>query len=57
MKICYDQSCNDIGVVMETIRRHDLFYLQQYFSVLGTVLPKSFNGAFSSNSGLDVREV
>ena len=35
--------------------RYYLFYLQKYFS--GTVLPKSFTGAFSSNSRLDVREV
>ena len=34
-----------------------LFYLQQYISTLGTVLPKSFTGAFSSNSDLDVPEV
>ena len=33
-----------------------LLYLQQHFS-LGTVLPKSFTEAFSSNSRLDVREV
>ena len=32
-------------------------YLQQYFTTLGTVLPKSFTRAFSSNSGLDVRGV
>ena len=37
--------------------RYFLFCLQQYISALGTVLPKSFTGAFSSNSGLDVREV
>ena len=36
-KICYDQSCNDIGVVIATKWRHYLFYLQQYFSVLKTV--------------------
>ena len=53
MKICYDQGCNDIGVVIATKWRHYLFYLQQYFSALGTVLPKSFTGAFSSNSHLD----
>ena len=33
-----------------------LLYLQQHFS-LGTVLPKSFTEAFSSNSRLDVREI
>ena len=55
MKICYDQGCNDIGVVIATKWRYYLFYLQKYFS--GTVLPKSFTGAFSSNSRLDVREV
>ena len=33
------------------------YFTQQYFSALGTVLPKSFTGAFSSNSRLDVREV
>ena len=58
MKICYDQSCNDIGVdIGATKWRHYLFYLQQYFLTLGTVLPKSFTGAFLSNSRLDVREV
>jgi len=31
-------------------------YLQPYFSALGT-LPKSFTGAFSSNSRLDVCEL
>ena len=57
MKICYDQGCNDIVVVVATKWRHYLFYLQQYFSALGTVLPKSFTGAFSYNSRLDVSEV
>jgi len=58
MKIsCYDQGCNDIGVVTATKRRYFLFYLQQYISALGTVLSKSFTVAFSSNSGLDVRQV
>ena len=57
MEICYDQVCNDIGVVIATKLRHYLFYLQQYLSALGTVLPKSFTRAFSSNSCLDVREV
>ena len=37
--------------------RHCLFYLQHYFSALGTVLTKSFTEAFSSNGRLDVREV
>ena len=55
--ICYNQGCNDIGFVIATKRRYYLFYLQQYVSALGTVLPKSFTGAFSSNSGLDVRQV
>ena len=36
--------------------RHYLFYLQPYFSTLGTVLPKSFTGTFSSNSRLIVCE-
>ena len=57
MKICHDQECNDIGVVIATKRRHCIFYLQQYFSALGTVLTKSFTEAFSSNSRLNVREV
>ena len=35
----------------------NLFYLQQYISALETVLSKSFMGAFSSNSSLDVRDV
>ena len=56
MKICHDQDCNDIGVAMATKCRNYLLYLQQYLS-LGTVLPKSFTGAFSSNSRLDDREV
>ena len=56
MKICCDQGCNDIGVVIATKWSHYLLYLQQYFS-LGTVLLKSITGAFSSNSRLDVREV
>ena len=57
MDICYDQGCNDIGVVIATKLRHYLIYLQQYLSTLGTDLPKSFTRAFSSNSRLDVREV
>ena len=57
MKTCYDQGYNDIGVVIATKWRHYLFYLQPYFSALGAVLPKSFTGAFSSDSRLDVREV
>ena len=48
--------CNDIGVVIATKGSHYLLCSQQYFSV-GTVLPKSITGAFSSNSRLDVREV
>ena len=57
-KICYDQGCNDIGVdIGATKLRHYLFYLQQYFLVLGAVHPKSFTGEFLSNSCLDVREV
>ena len=35
----------------------NVFYLQQNISALETVLSKSFTGAFSSNSSLDVREV
>ena len=57
MKIGYDQGCNDIGVVIATKWRHYLFYFQQYFSALGTVLPKSFTGAFTYDSCLNVREV
>ena len=57
MKIYYHQGCNDIGVVIATKWRFYLFYLKQYFSALGTVLPKSFTGAFSSDSPLDVRGV
>ena len=52
MKFCYDQGCNDIGVLIATKWRHYLFHLQQYFSALGTVRPKSFTRAFSSNSCL-----
>ena len=57
MKICYDHGCNGIGVVIATKWRNYLFYLQNYFSALATVLPKSFRGVFSSNSRLNVREV
>ena len=57
MKICHEQGFNDIGVVIATKRRHCLFYLQQYFSALGTVPKKSFTGTFFSNSRLDVSEV
>ena len=57
IKICYDQGCNDIGVVVATKRRYYQFYLQQYISALGIVLPKSFTGAFSSKRGHDVRLV
>ena len=56
MKICCDPGCNNIGVVIATKWCQYLLYLQQHFS-LGTVLPKSFTEAFSSNSRLDVREV
>ena len=48
VKICYDQGYYDIGVVIATKRRHYLFYLQLYFSALGTFLSKSFTGPFSS---------
>ena len=52
----YENGCNDIAVVIATKGSHYLLCSQQYFSV-GTVLPKSITGAFSSNSRLDVREV
>ena len=48
MKICYDRGCKDIGVVITT---------NPLLSALGTVLPKSLTGVFSSNSRLDFREV
>ena len=48
---------NDVGVAIATKWRHYLFYLQPYFSALGTVLPKSLTEAFSSNSRFDVCEV
>ena len=48
LKICYDQDYNDIGVVIATKWRHNVLYLQLYFSALEIVLPKSFTGAFSS---------
>ena len=51
IKICYDRGCNDIRVVVATKRRYYLFYSQQYISAVGTGLPKSFAGAFSSISG------
>ena len=56
-EICQDQGCNNIGVVIATKWHHYLFYLQQYFSALGSVLPKSFTGASSCNSRLNVHEV
>ena len=47
-----------LSSVIATKRRHCLFYfIQQYFSALGTVPKKSFTGTFFSNSRLDVREV
>ena len=39
MKICYDQGCNDIGVVIATKWHPSLLYMQHFFS-LGTVLTK-----------------
>ena len=53
----YDKGLNDIAVVVAAEWRHYLFYVQQYFSALGTVFPKSFKEAFSNNSSLDVREI
>ena len=38
MKIGYDQGCYEIGVDIATKLRHCLFYLELYFSALGTVL-------------------
>ena len=38
MKICYDQGCNEIVADIATKLRHCLFYLELYFSALGTVL-------------------
>ena len=49
--------CNDIRVVIATKWCSCLFYLQQYFSALGTVLPKSFTVAFSCNSCLKACKV
>ena len=46
MESCYDQGYNDVEVAITTKRRHYPFYLQQHFSALGSVLPKSFTGAF-----------
>ena len=57
MTICHDQDYSDIWVVIATTCHHYQFYFQQYFLALGTVLLKSFTGAFSSNNCLDVREV
>ena len=37
-EICYDQACNDIGVVAATKWRNYLFYLQQCLSALGAVI-------------------
>ena len=48
----------ELSSVIATKRRHCLFYfIQQYFSALGTVPKKSFTGTFFSNSRLDVSEV
>ena len=57
MKNFYDHGYNDIWVVIATEWCHYLFYWQLYFLALGTVLPKSFTRAFSSNSCLNVCEV
>ena len=38
LKICYDQGCNEIVADIATKLRHCLFYLELYFSALGTVL-------------------
>ena len=57
MNIGYDQGRKNIEVVIATKWRHYLFDLKQYFWSLGTVLPKSFAGTFSSKSRLDVCEV
>ena len=49
MKICYDQDCNDIGVVIAAKWRRYLFYLQQYFfEVFGTgnYIFKTVHGSF-----------
>ena len=48
----------ELSSVIATKRRHCLVYfIQQYFSALGTVPKKSFTGTFFSNSRLDVSEV
>ena len=52
MKICYDQGCHSNEMTLLPI-----LLAAVYFSAVGTVLPKSFTGTFSSNSGLDVRDV
>ena len=57
MKICCDQGYNDIGVFIAKKWRHQLFYLQSYFSVLGALLLESFTRAFPSNFPLDNSEV
>ena len=57
MKIYHEQGFNDIVIVIATKWRHCLFYLQQYFSALGTIPTKLFTETFFSNSRLDVREV
>ena len=57
MKICYDQGCNDIGVVIPTKLHHYLFYLQPYFSKLGTAVPKSFTGTFPTIAALMFKRI
>ena len=37
MKICHDQGYNDNPVVIVTKWQHYLYYLQLYFSALGTL--------------------
>ena len=57
-EICHDQGCNDIrvGVVIARKWHHYLrHHLQQYFLAPGTVLTKSFTGAYFLQYGRPVK--
>ena len=57
MKICFDQGYIDIRVVMAMKWRQYQLYLQLFFSAMGTVLPKSFTEAISSDNRHDCLEI
>lgn len=58
MKICYDQGAQRYrSCHYKELTPLPVLLAAVNFSALGTVLPKSFTGAFSSDSRLDVCEV